>query len=174
MKNRLWKAIEGFGNKERSVLTVIADNAADAVDVVYTELKKNPSRAAYLNRWQKTGQRVRPANPGLKKSGFEIEINKSNWSGDKTNLRYFPTEGIFKISHLGGYTFWLETVVDGDDGKVFKIRGDQWGADFELGTVYQYENRSGEGWVVAESLGISRECADNPFIAAAQLLCNTI
>jgi len=77
MKNRLWKAIEGFGNKERSVLTVIADNAADAVDVVYTELKKNPSRAAYLNRWQKTGQRVRPANPGLKKSGFEIEINNA-------------------------------------------------------------------------------------------------
>lgn len=44
------------------IVTVLADSLGDAFDKVRVELSGNPSRRAYLDRWEKYGSRVRAAD----------------------------------------------------------------------------------------------------------------
>ena len=171
MQNREWRLIYGFEN-ERAITTVLADNATKAVELGRVELAKNPSREWYLKKWKESGERVRPSYYGLEKDPVKIKINRCNWSGDETTLSYDPKTGAFEMSHLKGYVFWLErqNCCDEVTGAMFKIRGSQWRADDSLGQVWEGLQKC---HYTAFSMGIERD-ADNPFIAAAQLLCNTV
>lgn len=174
MKNAQWQLIYGLDSDERVIMTVIAKTAAEAVELGRVELAKNPSRQWYLKKWKESGERVRPSHYTLERENgaVEIHINRANWSGDEATLNYNPKTGVFEMAHLEGYVFWLErsTACDEVTGSMWKIRGSQWRAEYDLGQVWEGLKR---GHYTAFSMGVERD-SDNPFIAAAQLICNTV
>jgi DNA-directed RNA polymerase subunit M/transcription elongation factor TFIIS len=174
MENATWQLIYDFGDDELVATTLIAKTAAEAVKLGRAELAKNPSREWYLKKWKESGERVRPSYYTLEtlNGAVEIHINRGDWSGKETTLRYNPNTGVFEMTHLEGYVFWLErsTVCDEVTGAMFKIRGSQWRAEHDLGQVWEGLKR---GHYSAFGMGVERD-GDNPFIVAAQLLCNTI
>lgn len=95
-----------------------------------------------------------------------VMINKSDWTGDETFVIYDPETGKFTIDHMEGEEFHLEP---SDTEGLWHIRGKGWAPDFSLGSVVE----CGKGDYIAQTMGISRD-ADCPYVAAAQLLCNTI
>ena len=51
----IYKAMVG----ERSIITIIADNKRQAVEIVSRELLKNPSRRTYYDAWVNAGKVVK-------------------------------------------------------------------------------------------------------------------
>lgn len=95
-----------------------------------------------------------------------ITINKGNWSGETTNLTYNEKTGEFTIAFID-YTFKLvPQTISTLPLDCYAIMGSGW--DLPLGVVRKFEDTwyANTGWLERED--------ENPFVAAAQLLCNII
>ena len=90
-------------------------------------------------------------------------INRSDWTGREVELTVI-NERQFKMSHLPDVLFLMDEVVDG----VWKVYGSEHEPGFEIVTVYELT-----GGYEAEGCGLQRWDADDRFVAAAQVICNT-
>ncbi len=89
-----------------------------------------------------------------------LEINKSNWSGEKAKLK-MRNDGSFEL-----YGYQITVAVNGDSAKVF-IDGRP---DDML--VHKWTPENGGKWF-ASSYGVERE-NESVFVAVAQVLFNTL
>jgi len=96
-----------------------------------------------------------------------VEINKENWTGEKTKVRINPKKRTFTIDSMKEYSFKLSR--NPQKANIEYIRSPQWGPNHILGTI----TFDGDRYYAYSDVGIDRDDV-NPFIAAAKLLCNTI
>lgn len=99
---------------------------------------------------------------------MRLTLNKENWSGEQITINV--NQKTRSWSQFG-YRFELRLKEDSDSCTRYEIWGDGW--DFALGTVTRY-------FYIEDTFDASTHSGDcirtheNPFAAAAQLLCNII
>ena len=108
-----------------------------------------------------------------------LTFNKSDWSGESTTIEVDPATNSFEMF---GYVFTLvfSDHVDDVGRKVAHVHGDAWSSG-PLFVMYQWPSTSRraaetgykwDDWVATNS-GVERDHKD-PFVVAAQVLCNTV
>lgn len=101
----------------------------------------------------------------------KVEFNKSNWSGEKTFVKYSEGKKTFTIESMPEYKFKLvsHSFKDDPDLNYYHIEGNDWERGYSFGIVSEHKGM----WYAMQGSAIEREDA-NLYVAAAKLLCNLI